>query len=168
MAEQEYGMNREAREAERLQGAEEVDPVELLSDDHEKVMALFQEFQFADSGERIRVAKEIHAERMIHTQIEEEIFYPAVRESGAEDAAEVVSEAIGEHTGVKALLKEMQGLDPAGDEYAGRMTALREMVEHHVEEEETEMFGLAEGFSDDLLSKIGARMATRRDQLRRS
>jgi hemerythrin-like domain-containing protein len=83
-------------------------------------------------------------ELKVHTALEEEIFYPAVREVGTAKAEEMVDEAFEEHHVVDLVLGELPQVDPEDERFEAKMTVLSELVEHHVEEEEKEMFPLAE------------------------
>jgi hemerythrin-like domain-containing protein len=79
-----------------------------------------------------------------HTQIEESIFYPAVRDIGTKKATEMIGEAYEEHHVVKLVLAELPEVDPKAENFEAKMTVLKELVAHHVEEEEQEMFPMAE------------------------
>jgi hemerythrin-like domain-containing protein len=95
-----------------------------------------------------------------HTEIEETIFYPAVREIGTKKADEMVGEAYEEHHVVKLVLAELPQVDPDAENFEAKMTVLKELIEHHVEEEEDEMFPMAEKrLGDERNSELGAQMA---------
>ena len=80
----------------------------------------------------------------LHTGIEEEIFYPAVRELGTSKAEEMMNEALEEHHVVDLVLAELPDVDPEDERFEAKMTVLSELVQHHVEEEEGEVFPMAE------------------------
>jgi hemerythrin-like domain-containing protein len=117
-------------------------PIKMLTDDHSKVKKLFREFEKADheDAETCReIAEKACAELKVHTTIEEEIFYPAVREA-LPDEAELLEEAKIEHESAKALIQKVEQLEPGTPQYAAAFTVLAEYVQHHIKEEEDEMF----------------------------
>src|SRR4030095_5962772 len=88
--------------------------------------------------------EEIIAALQHHTQIEESVFYPAVRDIGTKKATQMIGEAYEEHHVVKLVLGELPGVGPTAENFEAKMTVLKELVAHHVEEEEEEMFPMAE------------------------
>ena len=139
--------------------------VDLLIQDHQVVRGLFQKFQSAqeaeDEGQMTELATQIFEELEVHTTIEEEIFYPAVRD-GVEDADETVEESEQEHHVVDVLMNEMRELQAGADEWVAKMTVLIENVEHHAEEEEEEMFPDArEQLGEERLDSLGEEMEAR-------
>lgn len=115
--------------------------IDLLVDDHKKVKKLFKDFdklkEKGDSEDKQALVQEICSELMLHAQIEEEVFYPAIREVVEED---MVNEAEVEHASAKDLIEQIQALDPSDPMFDAKVTVLGEYIEHHVEEEEKEMF----------------------------
>lgn len=112
-----------------------------------------------DTRERRSAMNDVIEQLTLHTQLEETIFYPAVRGIDTEEAKDMVLEAYEEHHVVKMILKELPKVDPKADNFEAKMTVLKELVAHHVEEEEREMFPLAE-------RKLGAeRSRELRDQM---
>jgi len=101
---------------------------------------------------------QISEELAHHMVIEEDIFYPAVRELDTKKTDQMIPEAIGEHHVVKLVLKEILRVDPEDERFEAKMTVLEELIEHHVEEEEKEMFKAAEKLGDDRLRALGAQM----------
>jgi len=93
-----------------------------------------------------------------HTRIEEEIFYPAVRSLGTDDLETLVDEALEEHHVVDLVLAELPRVHPGDDRFAAKMTVLSELVEHHVKEEERDMFRRAQALGTDRLKELGARL----------
>jgi len=127
---------------------------------HREVEGLFKQIGKADgASERRRLLDEIAAKLMMHTKIEEEILYPAIREVGTKKAEEMIDEAYEEHHVVKLVLAELPQVDPEDERFEAKMTVLQQLVEHHVEEEEDEMFKLAGKIDDDELESLGERMA---------
>src|SRR5581483_10770948 len=117
---------------------------DLLKRQHRDVKKLFREAKKASPRERRRVLDEIASQLEAHMKIEEESFYPAVREIGTKKAEEMVPEAYEEHHVVALVIGELPQVDPNDERFEAKMTVLEELVEHHVEEEEKEMFKLAE------------------------
>ena len=140
-----------------------MDAIELLTADHDEVRGLFEQFRQAheaeDSDRMRELQQKIFSELETHTRIEEDIFYPAVRETDEEELAETVDEGVQEHHVVKVLMREVA--DVSGeDTFVAKMKVLMENVEHHAEEEETEMFpDLRERMSQERLDELGAEMA---------
>ena len=120
---------------------EQIDALKLLKQDHEEVEQLFEEFDHA--GDRAHKTKEKIVRSLIedlakHAAIEEQIFYPAVRELTGDDGA--VLEALEEHHVVKWTLSELDGMDPEDERFDAKVMVLKENVLHHAKEEEREMF----------------------------
>ncbi|OON63373.1 hemerythrin [Massilia sp. KIM] len=142
------------------------DAIELLTKQHREVTELFD--QFENLGDRAKASKKKLADKIcenlvMHTMIEEEIFYPAVRGHGKE-AEEMVDEAVVEHASAKELIAQIQEMDPDEDLFDAKVKVLGEQVEHHVEEEEKEMFPKVRKMDLDLKS-IGQEMAARADEI---
>jgi hemerythrin-like domain-containing protein len=136
----------------------------LLKKDHVTVKKLFRDFEkVGERGEKRKqdIFNKMHGELDRHAKIEEEIFYPAMESVPGAD--EMVEEAKQEHQVVKDLLSEISGLDPGDDEFDAKVKVLTENVEHHIEEEEGEMFPKARRvFSRAELEDLGARMEERK------
>ena len=133
---------------------------DLLKKQHKSVKALFKQVEDTEDGRRRRqLMDEIANELKMHTQIEEEIFYPAVREIGSSKAEEMVDESYEEHHVVDLVLAELPNVDPEDERFAAKMTVLSELVEHHAEEEEEEMFPMAEKkLGKERLQQLGEQM----------
>ena len=141
-----------------------MDAVKLLKDDHEKVKGLFRQFEKARSEDKKKqLADEIMMELEVHSKIEEEIFYPAVREKVGED--ELVAEAVEEHHVVDVLMQEIKQLEPSDERFEAKMTVLIENVEHHIEEEEEEMLPDAKKKLGKDVEALGDQMEQRKQQL---
>lgn len=115
----------------------------------------------SNAKKKALVAK-ICSELSVHTQIEEEIFYPAIK-TALKDKL-LVPEATIEHGGIKDLIAQLEGAEPDGEMYDAKVKVLSEYVEHHVKEEQTGMFQKAKTTSLDLV-ELGARMAARKADL---
>lgn len=133
---------------------------DLLKKQHKSVKALFKEAEKTDNGRRRReLMDEIANELKIHTKIEEEIFYPAVREIGSTKAEEMVDESLEEHHVVDLVLAELPNVDPEDERFQAKMTVLSELVVHHAEDEEGEMFPIAEKkLGKERLQELGEQM----------
>ena len=131
----------------------------LLKQDHDKVKGLFEKFEQAEADDQKRLlVTQIIKELQVHTSIEEDIFYPAVRQAD-EETAELVREGLEEHHVADTLMREIQALDVSDPQLEAKMTVLKENVEHHVEEEETDMFpGLRQKLGADTLEQLGEQM----------
>jgi hemerythrin superfamily protein len=118
---------------------------DLLKKQHRQVEKLFKQCEKTEEPRQRRQLMDQIAEMLkLHTQIEEEIFYPAVRELGTSKAEEMIDEAFEEHHVVDLVLAELPEVDPEDERFEAKMTVLSELVQHHVEEEEGEMFSMAE------------------------
>jgi hemerythrin-like domain-containing protein len=133
---------------------------DLLKKQHKNVKALFKKVENTEGGrQRRQLMDQIASELKIHTKIEEEIFYPAVRELGTSKAEEMIDEAFEEHHVVDLVLAELPQVDPEDERFSAKMTVLSELVEHHVEEEEGELFPMAEKkLGKDRLQRLGEQM----------
>ena len=131
----------------------------LLKKQHREVKALFGEAKKVKSGERHRVLDEITDKLEAHMTIEETIFYPAVRELDTKKTEEMVPEAYEEHHVVKLVLAELPDVDVEDEQFEAKVTVLSELIEHHVEEEETEIFKVAEKLGAERLADLGSEMA---------
>jgi len=133
---------------------------DLLKKQHKSVKALFKKVENTEDGRRRRqLMDQIANELKIHTKIEEEIFYPAVREIGTSKAEEMVDEAYEEHHVVDLVLAELPTVDPEDERFAAKMTVLSELVEHHADEEEDEMFPTCEKkLGRERLEQLGEQM----------
>lgn len=113
--------------------------IEMLKEDHDKVKKLFKDFEQTDDiEERQHIVDLACAELTIHTQLEEEIFYPAVRAAVKND--DMLNEAAVEHAAAKHLINELQSMPPDDELFSAKFTVLGEYVKHHIKEEEDEMF----------------------------
>ncbi len=144
-----------------------MDAFTLLKQDHEKVAGIFE--KLSETTERaVKTREELFAqlktELDIHAHIEETILYPVLQE--ADETREIALEAIEEHNVVKQLLSELEGMAVDQEEWKAKLTVLRENVEHHVEEEETEMFGQARQIlSQEQIAELGEQLqAAKREQ----
>ena len=141
------------------------DAIELLKADHEKVKDLFEKFDALSDRSKVnkkKIADQICLELTVHTQVEEEIFYPAIREPLKDD--DMMDEAIVEHASAKDLIAQISEMDPGDELYDAKVKVLSEQIEHHVEEEEGEMFPKVRKTKVDL-EALGEQMAARKEEL---
>ena len=152
------------KRAPAVKGANGHDAIAMLKADHDKVRDLFKQFeelmdQDGPKKEMAALAQQACDALKIHAQIEEEIFYPAVREAIDDD--ELMDEANVEHAGVKELIEQIEAMRPDEDLYDAKVIVLGEQVEHHATEEEEEMFPLAKKAKVDTAA-LGAEMYQRK------
>jgi hemerythrin superfamily protein len=143
------------------------DAIDLLTADHHEVEKLFKQYKRlthkdADSEQRQELAHKICQALSVHAQIEEELFYPALRE--ASDETDLLDEAAVEHASVKDLVEQLTSSKPDQALYDAKVTVLAEYVNHHVKEEEGPIFKKARKAKLDL-DDLGMRMAERKQEL---
>jgi hemerythrin superfamily protein len=140
-----------------------MDGIEMLEEDHRRVEKLFSEFEGA--GDRAFKTKRDIVDRIIeeltvHSEMEEEVLYPAARKE-VQSAEETVLEAFEEHAVVENLMEELKGMDPEDESFEAKTTVLIENVRHHVEEEEGELFPkIRTALGDERVDELGAEMET--------
>ena len=142
------------------------DAIALLTADHREVSDMFE--QFDQLGDRATASKEKLKDKICkaliaHTTIEEEIFYPAVR-GNIEEGEDMVDEAVVEHAAAKDLIQQLQEMQPDDELYDAKVKVLGEQIDHHVKEEEKEMFPKVKKSGLDLLA-LGQEMAMRKQEL---
>mgnify|MGYP006188446661 CR=1 FL=1 len=144
--------------------------IELLKSDHDKVKHLLSELVETTSRakkKRQELLSKIATELKIHTQIENEIFYPAFKKAGKRDDQPIFYEAKEEHRAVELLvLPDLEKTDPESEEFSGRAKVLKELVEHHADEEESDMFPRVKELMDhNQLMELGKLMQERKESL---
>jgi iron-sulfur cluster repair protein YtfE (RIC family) len=141
------------------------DAISLLTTDHKKVRQLLKRFE---SNPTQKLFQEIENELKVHTQIEEEIFYPAYRDAveGAKEKQKLYYEALEEHHVVDLVLPEIKAASEGSNEFEAKAKVLKDVVEHHADEEEAEMFPKArKAIGAAVLRDLGERMRVRKEQL---
>ena len=143
------------------------DAVSLLTADHAEVKQMFETYrqlvdENADDEQRGELARNICSMLTVHAEIEEEIFYPAMRENVDDELT--LDEAEVEHAAAKELIEQIEAMDPGDALYDAKVIVLGEYVDHHVQEEENELFPQAEKAGIDL-DDLGAELASRRREL---
>jgi hemerythrin superfamily protein len=142
-----------------------LDAVALLKADHRQVEEWFEQFDSARSAaKKKQLATNICTALKVHTEIEEEIFYPAFLKATKDE--DMHHEAVVEHDGAKKLIAEIESMGPEDDYYDAKVTVLSEMIKHHVKEEEQPggMFAESKKSKMDLV-ELGAELAARKQEL---
>ena len=142
-----------------------LDAVALLKADHRQVEQWFEQFDKARSpSKKKQLATSICSALKVHTEIEEEIFYPAFLKATKDE--DMHHEAIVEHDGAKKLIAEIESMGPEDDYYHAKVTVLSEMIKHHVKEEEQPggMFAESKKSKMDLV-ELGRELAARKQAL---
>jgi len=140
-----------------------VNAIDLLKRDHEVVADLFEQVRNVPESKHSAIFTKIKAELDVHAHIEETVLYPRLKKDGTKKLADITSEGIEEHHQVKMFLKELDGVRRRRDIFEAKLKVLMEDVEHHVDEEEGEMFPLVEDqFSDAALEKLGTALENKK------
>lgn len=142
-----------------------MDAIRLLEQDHHQVEQLFDQFDRASESDKQQIVERICMELETHTQIEQEIFYPAVRSGLGQDGNELVDEGLVEHQNVNQLIQQIRAMTPGEQGFDARVTVLMEEVRHHVDEEETEMFPLVQSSMSSQLDSLGQQLEQRKQQI---
>ena len=141
--------------------------IELLMSDHRKVEDLFEQFEQekeSDDGTRREIAQQICTELTIHAQVEEELFYPWLRENLEDDDMEMVEEAQVEHNTAKDLIAQIESATDIDEVFNAKVKVLSEYIKHHVQEEENEIFPEVRDEQEEL-DELGQEMAARKGEL---
>jgi hypothetical protein len=142
-----------------------MDALQMLREDHRKVKELFRQFEEAQgTNEKRAIAETVFVELDIHSVLEEEVFYPAVRRQG-NGTGELVERAEQEHHLVDALLADLMKMEPGNMEFDAKFHTLIENVKSHIDEEEAEMLPVAAEVGLPRLEQLGERMEKRRAEL---
>ena len=146
------------------------DAIAVLKKDHEKVRGLLSQLERAasrNSEKAEQLLAQVDREVKIHSQIEEEIFYPAFRDAAQKhDDRELYYEAKEEHHVVDMVMPEVRKTDSDAEEFAAKTKVLKELIEHHADEEEKEMFPKARKLFDRAeLRELGERLRERKKEL---
>lgn len=141
------------------------DAFTVIKDDHDRFRTMFREYEAkgdtAYKG-KLDLATRIFAELAAHETMEEEIFYPAVRENATKEGVEIVLEGYEEHHVANLLIDELKALDTEDESYDAKFKVLTENVEHHIDEEEEELFPEAKKALGDRAVEIGEKMLARK------
>jgi hypothetical protein len=139
------------------------DAITMLKADHRKVEELFEKYE-KSRGRKAQIAKQICMELIVHTMLEEELFYPACREANVDE--DMLNEAAVEHDGAKVLIAELEQGTPDDEYYDAKVKVLSEEIKHHVKEEEKRDGVMAQAKSKGVdLSALGEQMMARKKEL---
>lgn len=146
------------------------DAISMLKDDHGKVKDLLAQLTDTTTRaakKRSELFEKIEKEIKIHAMLEEELFYPAFKKAGGKEHNKLNYEALEEHRAVEELvLPDLKKTDPGTDQFSGRAKVLKELIEHHADEEEEDMFPMAKkAMSSEELKNLGEQMASRKAEL---
>ena len=139
--------------------------IEMLKEDHDKVKKAFKEFENLDREDAEatqQLVQTVCEDLKVHTTLEEEIFYPAAREAIEDE--DILNEAQVEHETAKMLIEQLENMGADDPNYHATFTVLGEYVQHHIKEEEGEMFPQVKKTELDL-EELGARMKSRKEEL---
>ena len=137
---------------------------QMLREDHRRIQRMFKQFEkLQDSAAKKALVDAVTVELTVHSMLEEEIFYPAVRRNGLD--ADLMDEAAEEHHVADVIMDELAKMSSTNDAFGAKFTVLMENVNHHIGEEESEMLPKAERIGAALMSELGTKMAARRDEL---
>jgi hypothetical protein len=141
------------------------DAIKLLEADHRQVDKWFKEYEATNGAKtKAKLVDQIITALKVHTQIEEEIFYPVSREFLDSEGEEMVDEAVVEHASAKNLIAEIEAMEVGDDLFDAKVKVLSELIEHHVEEEEKEYFPETRKTEMDM-EAVGAQMKARKEEL---
>jgi hemerythrin superfamily protein len=143
--------------------AKSKDATTLLREDHKLVSDLFAEYEKTNSVQKKKaLVEKICTELSVHAQVEEEIFYPAVKKALKDK--ELIPEATVEHATLKDLIAQVEGIEPDGEMYDAKVKVLSEYVKHHVKEEQNEIFPKAKASNLDM-GELGAQIVARKAEI---
>ncbi|MEC5163641.1 hemerythrin-like domain-containing protein [Janthinobacterium sp. CG_23.3] len=148
-------------------GDASVDAISLLTEDHQKVRQMLQQFEeLKDDDEqldlKLELVEQICYELTVHALVEEELFYPAMR--AAIDDDDLMDEAEADHAGIKDLVSQLEGMEPDDEDLDATMTVLSEQLERHITLEEEEIFAKAKNAQLDIAA-LGQQMQDRREEI---
>ena len=157
---------KQGRKASTSKSEAKQDAIKLLMSDHREVEELFEKFQKTkkDGSDKAGIVEQICDALTVHSEIEEEIFYPAAREALGEKGEDTLDEAEVEHASIKSLVEQLQDAEPSEEMYDAKVKVLCEYVTHHVKEEEGEMFPKVKKTNLDL-EELGAELMERKQEL---
>ncbi len=147
-----------------------MNPFTMLKEDHKKVKALFKEYQgLGDrpSKKKEKIVEQIFNDLEIHAKVEEDLFYPKVKECIEAKDKKLVAEAFEEHLIVKRLIDELKKLHVGDEVFEAKFKVLREGVMHHIEEEEEDLFPKAKKGLDGKSGPLGVHMEEEKEELQK-
>lgn len=157
-------MSNAAAKVSHISSGKSIEATSLLRRDHKEVDALFADFENAKSASKKQeIVAKICLALTVHAQIEEEIFYPAVKLALKDK--ELIPEAYVEHSTLKELIAQIEDIEPDGEMYDARVKVLSEYVKHHVKEEQNEIFPKAKAAKKLDLIDLGEQLQKRKEEL---
>ena len=137
-----------------------MDAIKLLKTQHDEVEALFAKYEKAESAdEKVEIFEELGDKLAAHAAIEEKIFYPAAYKNGDAELEDLLREAVEEHLTVKRTIADLLEMTPEDENFDAKVTVLKELIEHHVGEEESDLFKMAKKEIDaETLETMGVEM----------
>jgi iron-sulfur cluster repair protein YtfE (RIC family) len=144
------------------------DAFQLLKADHDEVKAMFKKYEgLGDRAykQKQELAEKIFQELTVHETIEEEIFYPAVKDNASKEGVEIVLEGYEEHHVADQIIEELKALNSEDETFDPKMKVLQENIEHHIQEEEEQMFPEARKALGETAVDIGEQMEMRKEEL---
>lgn len=161
--------SKSSKNPKKRQNGSAEDAITMLKSDHTQVKRLLKQLSKSQEDateEREELLSRIESELKVHTQLEEEIFYPQFRDAATESDTHLYFEAVEEHSLVDIVLPTMKQTDTSSEEFAAKAKVLLDLVEHHIEEEEGQMFPKAKrAMGATTLQELGEQMAQRKQQL---
>jgi len=142
-----------------------MDPFKLLKEDHDKVKGFFREFEKATPRKQYEIAQTVFEELAVHEEIEEKIFYPAVKEGATKQGQALVLEGYVEHGVMDDLIKDLKKMEEGDELFEPTFRVLTENVEHHIQEEEEQMFPEARKALGEDAGDIGDQMMELKEKL---
>ena len=143
-----------------------MDPIQMLTDDHEKVKGLFRQYEQAtDPQQKEQLARTVFTELQVHSVLEKELFYPAVAQQGDAEEQALVDHSYHDHAVVEQLIDRLKAMRATDPQYDATFLELRGNVLEHAQEEEERMFPDARTQLGDALAALGARMQERKQAL---
>jgi hemerythrin superfamily protein len=141
-----------------------VNAIELLKSQHEEVKSLFKKIEKAEDDEKLELFERIADDLAVHAAIEEKHFYPATKNARTED---LLQEAVEEHLSAKRLIADLLEMSAEDAQFDAKVAVLKEQIEHHVEEEETELFPkVKKMLGEDELEDLGVVMEDTAEELK--
>ena len=155
---------RSSRRTSRSSSSQKPDAIRMLKEDHDRVKEMFDRFERTRGEAKERLASKICDELTLHAQLEEQLFYPAVREAIGEE--DLMNEAEVEHQSAKELIRQIRASSSSDPRYDAMVTVLGEYVKHHIKEEEGELFEQAEKAGTKVdWAALGEQMKNRKAEL---
>lgn len=161
-------MRNQSHKTTKMMGRRTSDPASILKQDHKKIKELFKQFEEAEGAEiKGQIVRKAIQELKIHTTVEQEVFYTAVKNhfQGDEEMQELINEAYEEHHAVDLLIDELEKMDPSEERFDAKFMVLIENVKHHIKEEEQEMFPKSRKELKDNWEEIGEHLKERKNEL---